>query len=191
MINFRKFKKLHFIVCILIIGLSSNLTVSAREKMGGVNGGGGNEIESLFISKALEMSESLMNYDYESQKLLGFDPNELYVTLNDREGFYALCATGTELQKIQTENKMAMVFNEKPGTVYLNCTDFKLDQWKTILDLNNLAGSIFVLHESLRIMDLAGENNYGNSKNYIKAFKNKQKIYHEKILYFLLNTDRP
>jgi len=173
--KFSKFNKLSIAVCLLIIVLSNFSTVSARERMGGVNGGGGNEVEALFKSKLLELSESLVDFKKDSQEMLGFDPNELYATLNETGGFFSLCATDEELLKIQTGQKMAMVFNDKPGIVYLNCTDYNTEQWKSKLDIDNIASGVFMLHEALRVMDFSGENNYGYSKNYIKAFKNEEK----------------
>jgi hypothetical protein len=167
---------LALMICLLSSGVIKNSTVFA----GGTNGGGGNGTEALFKSKAIELSRHIMNFEEESQDALTFDPFLLYATLNDPTGFYVLCATDKELEHIRKENKMAYVFNEKPGTVFLNCFDYSDKDWERRLDWSQDENAIFILHESLRILDAPGENNYGHSKNYTKALIKENKI----------NTDR-
>jgi hypothetical protein len=182
MFNQLKLKFRDILCCLLIVGVSNISTASSKEKQGGVNGGGGNKVESLFKTKSLELASSLIEFDDESSSLLGFDTHALYASLNETGGFFALCATGERLAQIQKENKMARVFNETPGTVFLNCTDFSAQQWEEKLDWSNTANAIFLLHESLRIMDFAGEDNYGYSKNYIKGLKKENKKYYSLLL---------
>jgi hypothetical protein len=157
-------------------------TVFAIEKMGGFNGGGGNAIEALFKVRALELSESLLSLNEESKKLLVFDPDALYSSLNETGGFFALCAKNNELKEIRNQNKMAMVFNDRPGTVFLNCNDYNAALWSKTLDLSTDSGAIFILHECLRIMDFAGENNYGYSKNYLKAMRSENLLNSNKLI---------
>jgi hypothetical protein len=166
------FKKLALNCCLLLVGALNLSAVQA----GGANGGGGHTIESLFKTRSLELSETLRTFNKESQAILGFEPEDLFKALNNKEGFFVLCATDEILGKIKKEDKMARVFNETPGTVYLNCTDYNYDQWKTRLDLSIVENAVFVLHEGMRVMDMAGENNYGYSKNYIEAANNEDKL---------------
>jgi hypothetical protein len=177
-------KKIALFCCLIILGVSNIQTANAREKMGGFNGGGGNSIESLFKTRALELAQSLIELSDESKKLLGFDPDALYGSLNETGGFFVLCAANDQLAEIQKQHKMAMVFNDLPGKVYLNCSDYKLREWQQALDISVDENAIFVLHESLRIMDFAGENNYGYSKNYIAAKKNEEHVFYKKMLKF-------
>jgi hypothetical protein len=167
--------------CLILAGLSNLCTVEARERMGGVNGGGGNFFEALFKTKAIELAANLLELTDGSKKQLGFDPDDLYASLNETGGFFAICAKGKELRQIKNENKMARVFNDKPGKVYLNCSDYSQKDWSAKLDLSNPASAVFILHESLRIMDFAGEDNYGFSKNYLKAKRSEDKFFDEKV----------
>jgi hypothetical protein len=177
-------KKIALFCCLIILGVSNIQTANAREKMGGFNGGGGNSIESLFKTRALDLAQSLIELSDESKKLLGFDPDALYGSLNETGGFFVLCAAEDQLAEIQKQHKMAMVFNDLPGKVYLNCTDYQIKEWEQSLDLSNDANAIFILHEALRIMDFAGENNYGYSKNYLKALRNEEYVFYKKMLKF-------
>jgi hypothetical protein len=175
--------------CLLFGGVTNISTSFAKEKDGGVNGGGGSKIESLFKTKALELSTSLMGFDKDSISTLGFDPNALFASLNETGGFFVLCAKDEKLKQIQTENKMARVFNEVPGSVFLNCTDFTTSQWEEKLNWEKLENAIFILHEALRVMDFAGEDNYGYSKNYINALKKEDQKYYNELI-SILNNER-
>lgn len=171
---------LQMCTCLIFIAVSTFLTPTySREKEGGVNGGGGNEIEALFKARSIELVDHILSFDQENIALLKFDIYELFATLHETGGLFVLCATGKDLESIRSENKMARVFNERPGTIFLNCNDYGRDEWRKKLDWNENENAIFILHECLRVMDFAGENNYGFSKNYLKASLTENKRYYQ------------
>ncbi|MCM2277302.1 MAG: hypothetical protein NDJ89_04445 [Oligoflexia bacterium] len=143
---------------------------------GGNSGGGGHLIEAGFKVKVLDVFNDMMNLTTESQALLAFDPAEVYGTLVARDRFRPLCASGEIQDALHDEAKMARVYSSDPSVVHLNCKDYSLEDWKVLFASGKLEDIIFFAHEGLRAAGREGENDYGASSSYVKAYNRELRL---------------
>ncbi len=165
-------KLLILILCLYFLQLPNQFTLKAASR-GGVNGGGGTDIESLFKTRTIELTKSIAELEEKYRLMLRFSAEELYAAAVAESSFFIKCAPeeSEQLKTLKSKNKKAYVFNEEIDAVYLNCSDYKIEDWKKFTDINNNPGNaIFLLHELLRTTDTVNEDNYNYSKDYSKAY---------------------
>lgn len=168
-----------FFTAVLFVAITQTHVLA--DDAGGNSGGGGHMIETGFKNKVLASSKALTQLSAKARQQLKFDADRMDTTLNMPGRFFALCATGSELQRVRSEQKMARVFEERPNTVYLNCADYSLTDWKKAFDSKDEKDQSFFVHEGLRLVpeENVNENDLSKSSSIKSALREHSKFVKE------------